>query len=706
MKTRKPFKARLSKPTTAKLIAEGGPVTIKAGADEGDKKGPPTFEGVGYSGGVVPRQTLNIKLDADYIIDLSGFTPGRNVKANLDHKNNQRVGHLTAVENDKKQVAVAGVLSAATAHRDEVANSSTDQYGWEVSIEADLESPKKLDVGKTAIVNGRNVTGPLYIFRKSTLTGLGFVSNGADAGNNVSIAASAAGAKQMDEFELFAASLGADLESATDGQKAALQKAFDAQQGSGTAVKTRQTLSQIAEDVRKEEARQDNITAVCLSAMKEHPMYIQQIEELGKLAIEKKSTPDQFELELIRATRSRAGTFSSRMTEKSHADPEVIQAAICMASGLPNIEKVFSQQTLEAVDRADMRNNFSLQQLLLQVAHDNGYACRAGERIHPRNIRTVLEYCFPPVHARLQQWSTVSLPNILGSVANKQILAGYMEEDRSWEEIAEVKPVNNFYQQNHYRMLDNLEYEEVGSGGEIKHGTLGEETYTSQAKTYGKMLAITRTQIINDDLGAFDDIRTRLGKGALQKFNNVFWAAFMNNASHFTTARTNYIDGATSNLGVNGVGLEQAVTAYRKMRSPSADGTKRVGANASRPTIVLVPPEGEFIADRLYVSGNLNTGGAATDASVPNENIHFRKYRPVVQNRLSDSSFTGYSTTAFYLLGGKPMLVTFLNGNRTPIVESTDADFNVLGIQFRGYHDFGAGLGEYLVGIKSKGAAA
>src|SRR5688572_24251744 len=125
MSQRKPFKARLSKPATAKLIADGGPVTIHAGAGEGDKKGPPTFEGIGYSGGVVPRHTLSIKLDADYVIDLSGMSPGRNVKANLDHKTNQRVGHLTAIENDKTQVKVAGVLSAATSHRDEVANSST-----------------------------------------------------------------------------------------------------------------------------------------------------------------------------------------------------------------------------------------------------------------------------------------------------------------------------------------------------------------------------------------------------------------------------------------------------------------------------------------------------------------------------------------------------------------------------------------------------
>jgi hypothetical protein len=76
---------------------------------------------------------------------------------------------------------------------------------------------------------------------------------------------------------------------------------------------------------------------------------------------------------------------------------------------------------------------------------------------------------------------------------------------------------------------------------------------------------------------------------------------------------------------------------------------------------------------------------------------------------LSDSTYTGYSTTAFYLLNSPGYLpttvVSFLNGVETPTVESADADFSTLGIQFRGYHDFGVNKAEYLGGVKSKGAA-
>ena len=47
------------------------------------------------------------------------------------------------------------------------------------------------------------------------------------------------------------------------------------------------------------------------------------------------------------------------------------------------------------------------------------------------------------------------------------------------------------------------------------------------------------------------------------------------------------------------------------------------------------------------------------------------------------------------------MVVSFLGGQQTPTVESTDADFDTLGVVFRGYHDFGVDQAEYLAGIKS-----
>jgi hypothetical protein len=248
-------------------------------------------------------------------------------------------------------------------------------------------------------------------------------------------------------------------------------------------------------------------------------------------------------------------------------------------------------------------------------------------------------------------------------------------------------------------MLDDMEYERIGANGEIPHGKVGEETFSRSADTFAKMFALTRKQIINDDLGAFDDLRTRLGRGAARALRRLFWQTFMNNASFFTAGRTNYIDGATTNLGVDGVGLQLGITAYRKMKSTDKKKVGVPGSSIGAPTTLLVPPELEHNASKLYVSQNLST--------VQDDNIHRGKYKPVVVNELSDTDYTGNSTTAWYLFGAllKPVVVSFLNGNENPTVESADADFNTLGVVFRGYHDFGVDMAEWLSGVKSKGAA-
>lgn len=673
-------------------------VTVAASA-EGD--GVPSFSALAYSGSVVAAHTASPKLDHPYVIDLAGMTAGKNVKVNLDHKGTQRVGHITDFANDGKQITVAGLLSAATEHSDHVASSASKGYPWEGSIEASLSKPRLIAAGKTATVNGRTVSGPLYIFAKSVLTDLAFVSHGADEGNAVTIAASAAGVSTMNEFDKFVISCGADPETITDAHKATLQKAFDAINGATKPTPAEsKTFSQLAAEVRLENDRQDTIAKMGQDAMRANRPFAERIEAMTKAALEGNVSAKDFELELLRGIRNGSGQFSSTLTRAE--DPKVIECALAMASGLPNIEKHYSEKVIDTVDRSGMARGFSIQTMLMQAAHQNGYSCRPGEKIHPGNLQSVLEYALPPRGMRTAQlgFSTASLPNILGAVANKQILTGYMEEDQTWREIAQIKSVSNFYTQNHYRMLDSLEYEEVGSGGEIKHGTLGEETYTSQAKTYGKMLGITRTQIVNDDLGAFDDLRARLGRGAAKKFANVFWTAFINNSAFFTSALTNYISGSTSNLGTDGVGLGLMVAAFRQMTTPAADGAKRVG-NDMNPTKILVPPELE--ANALIAYRNTNLGTVANSSA----NIYQNRFRPVVQWRLSNSSYTGYSTTAFYMFGDdmKPMLVTFLNGQQSPTVESTDADFNTLGVQFRGYHDFGCDKSEYLAGVKSKGAA-
>jgi len=84
----------------------------------------------------------------------------------------------------------------------------------------------------------------------------------------------------------------------------------------------------------------------------------------------------------------------------------------------------------------------------------------------------------------------------------------------------------------------------VAPGGEIKHGDLGQESYTNKADTYGLILSIDRREIINDDLGAITTVPRKLGRGSGLKINDVFWATFIDNSSFFTADARNFVSGA------------------------------------------------------------------------------------------------------------------------------------------------------------------
>jgi hypothetical protein len=47
--------------------------------------------------------------------------------------------------------------------------------------------------------------------------------------------------------------------------------------------------------------------------------------------------------------------------------------------------------------------------------------------------------------------------------------------------------------------------------------------------------------------------------------------------------------------------------------------------------------------------------------------------------------------------------IAFLNGRQEPIVESADAEFQTLGIQFRGYFDLGVAQQEFRAGVRAAG---
>jgi len=285
---------------------------------------------------------------------------------------------------------------------------------------------------------------------------------------------------------------------------------------------------------------------------------------------------------------------------------------------------------------------------------------------------------------------------MISDLGNKFLLSGFDMDPQTWREVAAIRSVKDFKQTTAYRLTTDLEYERLAPAGEIKHGTFGQDSYTMQARTYAKMLTLTREDIINDDLGAFDDLRRRLGLGAARALNNAFWKVWLeaSDAGDFWSEERGNL--AVVGASITDAGITEALKKFRNMTS--ADG-QIMNLN---PTTLLCGPSLEPYALKFYNSTEIRD--TTSDSLYPTANIWQKRFLPVSEPRLEDSSFTGYSATNWWLCAKpsiiSPAVVCFLDGREYPTIESADADFNVLGIQLRGYHDFGVAMAEHNASVK------
>lgn len=343
--------------------------------------------------------------------------------------------------------------------------------------------------------------------------------------------------------------------------------------------------------------------------------------------------------------------------------PKVIEAALCLAGGLANVEKVFDQKTLEAADRR--RTQSSLGEVLVEAARANGYT--GGNRISQGNIREVLASSF----------ATHSISNVLAATYGKFLLQGYTAVESTWDMIASIRSVSDYKAVTGVRLNGGFDFEDVGPSGELKSADASDETRTIKAKLTGRMSSITMVDIINDDLGALTQVPARLGRGAAIKLNKDFWSEFESSNSTFYRKET-----AAAGNALSLSSLKTAVTSYKKLTDP--DGN----VLGITPSMLLVPPELEITADEMMGASVLITGENATRGNV---NVFAGRFRVVPSSYLTSGS-------TWWLVanpGELPaMEVAFLNGQRLPTVQQADADFDVLGIQVRGHFSYGVAKAE------------
>jgi hypothetical protein len=624
---------------------------VDAAAPDGKATAPRRFQMTAYTGG--PMQLAGWRYPV--VVDLAGLQASTKPKVFLEHDRTARVGHIDQVQIAESTLGVAGVVSGSGKAAQEVLADAANGFPWQASIGARAVDVEWVPEGGSAQANGKVFPGPVNIARKSVLGEVSFVALGADDNTTANIAAGAPG-------------LATSSSTAKD-----------------TNMPQTQAPVVAAAPVEPPTPTPESIRAATATEMKRIAA-VQKVcgtkhAEIAAKAVEEGWDSTRTELEVLRADRPAAP--AAHVPDHTITE-EILMAAACQSARLPGHEKQIEARTLEAAHKA-FRGRLGLQRLLMEGAWANGYSGRTFDDDRDGALRAA--------------FSTFRLPGILSNIANKFLLAGFMSVEDAWQRIAAIRSVKDFKAVTSYRMTGAFEYDEVGPDGELKHGQVDEENFTNQAKTYGKMFSVTRTDLINDDLGALTSLPQRIGRGGALKLNKVFWTAFLNNAAFFTSGRANYAAGTDTALSIDSLTAGELLFLEQKDAEGSPLGIT--------PRVLLVPPALNVKGTQLMQATEVRDTTASTKYMTSNP--HAGKFSVVYSAYLSNATIGGYSAKAWYLLADPadiPVIeVAFLNGQQTPTVERADADFNVLGIQFRGYFDFGCALQDYRGGVKMKGEA-
>ncbi len=624
----------------------------------------PRFKMVAYTGG--PMRIAGWRYPV--ILDLAGLhIPAQSRPIRFGHDPLSGVGHTDSIRIDQGQLTATGVVSRDTSAAREVVVSSKNGFPWQASVGTSVEEFEFVKEGQKVMANGRQHSGPVNVVRKATLGEISFVDLGADGATSASVAAS----QQVED----------EPETSLESPVAATQTsppipAPSIDPNGAPPVAAAQPILDLRQQFAAETERLEAIRRLC--AGRQPRIEAQAIRDGWDL--------QRTELEILRSARPAAPAIHA---VQQTVTGQVLEAACLLTAGLQEVESTYDPQTLDLAHQR-YRGGIGLQELLLEAAWANGYSGR-----NFRDSRAVLRAAFG--RGIEASFSSIDIGGILSNVANKFLLEGFFSVERTWRNICAVRNVSDFKTVTSYRLIGKDQYELVAPGGELKHGTLGNEQYANKADTYGLVLSIDRRDVINDDLGAITTVPRKLGRGSGLKINDVFWTIFLANTGFFTVGNKNFLSGADTALAIDG--LTKAEVAF--MDQVDGDG-KPIGI---MPAILLVPTALSVIGTQLFKSLELRDTTAST--KYPVANPHQGKFRTEVSRYLANSVYTGNSAKAWYLLAEPSDLpvieVAFLNGQESPTIESAEADFNVLGVQMRGYHDFGVALQDPRGGVKSKG---
>jgi hypothetical protein len=197
---------------------------------------------------------------------------------------------------------------------------------------------------------------------------------------------------------------------------------------------------------------------------------------------------------------------------RSYEDPAVIVEAMATAIAARHMPAVAAR-----AGEGQWRNFAGLRpsDMLLELAQAR------GERVGPRDRERLIARAFH---------TSSDFPLLLANAGNKMLEAGYAVAAPSYRRFFARKRFNDFKAHSFLTAGDFPALAALREGGEITRGTISEKREQITPGTFARGVSVTRQMLVNDDLGAFADFGTMIGR-RIADWENATAYAVVNTAS-------------------------------------------------------------------------------------------------------------------------------------------------------------------------------
>ena len=297
------------------------------------------------------------------------------------------------------------------------------------------------------------------------------------------------------------------------------------------------------------------------------------------------------------------------------------------------------------------------------------------------------------VVSRLINHTTSDFADLLESTAYRVLRESYRAAPSGIRRIARKSTARDFRPKAAV-MLDGWPaLEKVHEGAEFTHGSPATSKESYRIETFGRMFAITRQALVNDDLGAFGGMTKAFARSATELEARTLAALVTSNPVMSDTKALFHTDhgnlaGTGAVLSVASLGAARAAMRLQK----GLDGVTPIDA---APRYLLVPAALETLAESVVAQ--------IYATKVDDANPFSGRLEVVVDPRLD-----AVSTKAWYLFADSSALDTieysYLENDEGPAVTVKDG-FDIDGVTVKVRLDFGCGALDWRGAYRNDGPA-